>query len=163
VEGAVRNLLLGFPLLVIAIPGFFFILYQKFFKRHRSEGKWSSLRTELPRDILLVLIGWFVVVLFMNLTYEWLAGLKEGGGFILYNRFYLPWLLPLVIVCALIMARFPYKALVPVLVMIIAFGAMLYSQWIWNLRVLPEKMANLDYSNYIYPSWWIKYYYGGPK
>ncbi len=161
-EGAVRNIWTGFPLLLIGIPGFFVILYQKFFKRRNSEGKWSSLRTELPWDILIVLICWFVSVLFMNLTYEWLGGLREGGGFILYNRFYLPWLLPVVIVCALIMARFPNRILIPVLVIIIAFGAMLYVQWAWNLHVLPDWMTSLTYSNYIYPSWWIKYYYHSP-
>ena len=161
-EGAVRNIWTGFPLLLIGIPGFFVILYQKFFKRRNSEGKWSSLRTELPWDILIVLICWFVSVLFMNLTYEWLSGLREGGGFILYNRFYLSWLLPVVIVCALIMARFSNRILIPVLVIIIAFGAMLYTQWAWNLHVLPDWMTSLTYSNYIYPSWWSKYYYHSP-
>ncbi len=161
-EGAVRNLWTGFPLLIIGIPGFFVILYQKFFKRRSPKGKRSSLRTELPWDIFLILICWFVSVLIMNLTYEWLTGLREGGGFILYNRFYLPWLLPVVIVCALIMARFPNRILIPVLVIIIAFGVMLYTQWAWNLHVLPGWMTSLDYSNYIYPSWWAKYYYHVP-
>ncbi len=160
-EGAVRNLWMGFPLLIIGIPGFFVILYQKFFKRRRPEGKWSSFHTELPWDILLVLICWFISVLVMNLTYEWLTGLREGGGFILFNRFYLPWLLPVVIVCALIMARFPDLILIPVLVIITTVGAILYIQWVWNLHVLPGWMTSLDYSNYIYPSWWSKYYYPG--
>jgi hypothetical protein len=161
-EGAVRNIWTGFPLLIIGIPGFFVILYQKFFQRRSPEGKWSSLHTELPWDIFLVLICWFVSVLVMNLTYEWLTGLREGGGFILYNRFYLPWLLPLVIVGALIIARFPNRILIPVLVIIIAFGVMLYAQWAWNLHFLPAWMTSLDYSNYIYPSWWAKYYYHVP-
>ena len=161
-EGAARNLLLGFPLLIIGVPGFFVILYQKFFKRHSSEGKWSSLRTEIPWDILLILICWFVSVLFMNLTYEWLAGLREGWGFVLYNRFYLPWLLPNVIVCALIMARFPYKILIPILFIIVAFGAMLYAQWAWNLHILPAWMTSFNYSNYIWPPWMLKFYYHGP-
>ena len=152
-EGAARNLLLGFPLLFIGVPGFLVILYQKFFKRRSPEGKWSSLRRELPWDILLVLICWFVAVLFMNLAYEWLAGLREGWGFVLYNRFYLPWLLPVVIVCALIMARFPYKVLIPVLVIIIACGTMLYAQWVWNLHFLPDWMTNWDYTKYVWPPW----------
>jgi hypothetical protein len=98
----------------------------------------------------------------MNLTYEWLAGLREGGGFILYNRFYLPWLLPVAIVCALVMARFPNRILIPVLVIVIACGVMLYTQWAWGLHILPGWMTSLDYSNYIYPSWWYKYFYHGP-
>jgi hypothetical protein len=160
-EGAVRNLWTGFPLLIVGIPGFFVILYQKFFKRRSPEGKWSSLHTELPWDIFLVLICWFITVLIMNLAYEWLTGLREGWGFVLYNRFYLPWLLPVVIVCALIMARFPYKVLIPVLVAILAFGTMLYAQWAWNLHVLPDWMTSIDYFHYVYPTWWSKYYYHG--
>jgi hypothetical protein len=160
-EGAVRNIWTGFPLLVVGMPGFFVVLYQKFFKRRNPAGKWASLRTELPWDILIVLICWFFIVLFMNLTYEWLAGLKEGWGFVLYNRFYLPWLLPLIIVGALIMTRFPYKVLIPVLVLIIGFGTMLYVQWVWNLHIFPLWMTSIDYSHYIYPSWWSKYYYQG--
>jgi hypothetical protein len=161
-EGAVRNIWTGFPLLIIGIPGFFVILYQKLFKRGNSSGRWSGLRTELPWDILLVLIGWFLAVLFMNLAYEWLAGLKDGWGFVLYNRFYLPWLLPVVIVCALIMVRFPDKVLVPALVVILAFGVMLYSQWVWNLHILPDWMTSINYFHYVYPSWWAKYYYNRP-
>jgi hypothetical protein len=158
-EGAVRNLWTGFPLLIIGIPAFCVILYFKVFKRHGSAGKWSSLRREMPWDIWLVLISWFLIVLIMSLTYEWLAGLKEGGGFVLYNRFYLPWLLPVVIVCALVMTRFSYKVLAPVLVAILGFGILLYTQWVWDLRVLPGWMTSLNYSNYIYPSWWSKFYF----
>jgi hypothetical protein len=47
-------------------------------------------------------------------------------------------------------------------VIIIAFGVMLYAQWAWNLHFLPAWMTSLDYSNYIYPSWWAKYYYHVP-
>lgn len=160
-EGAVRNIWTGFPLLIVGIPGFFVILYQKLFKRRNPAGKWSSLNTELPWDILIVLICAFLAVLCMNLTYEWLAGLKDGWGFVLYNRFYLPWLLPLVIVSALIMARFPNKALLPVLVIIMGFGTLLYVQWVWNLQILPKWMTSIDYTHYIYPSWWSLYYYRG--
>jgi hypothetical protein len=156
-QGAARNLLIGFPLLIIGIPGFFVILYQKIFKRRSADGKWSSLHTELPWDILTILICWFVFVFFLYLTYEWTAGLKEGGGFVLFNRFYLPGLFPVAIVCALIMARFPYKVLIPVLVIIIAFGIMLYAQWAWNLHILPdwltERTLETWWPGYIFPPW----------
>ena len=156
-QGAARNLLIGFPLLIIGIPGFLVILYQKFFKRRSADGKWSSLHTELPWDILTILICWFVFVFFLYLTYEWTAGLKEGGGFVLFNRFYLPGLFPVAIVCALIMARFPYKILIPVLVIIIAFGIMLYAQWAWNLHILPawltERTLETWWPGYIFPPW----------
>jgi len=48
-EGFSRNLLIGFPLLIIGIPGFAVVLYHKFaayFKRDRSSEKGLSLRTE---------------------------------------------------------------------------------------------------------------------
>jgi hypothetical protein len=159
-EGAGRNLLLGFPLLVVAVPGFFVILYQQLFKRRGPAGKWSSLNKDLPWDILLVLIGWVLAVLFMNLTYEWLAGLRKGWGFVLYNRFYLPWLLPVVMVGALIMARFRYRVLLPVLVVISGFGVMLYAQWAWNLHVLPDWMTSFYYDKYAWPPWMMSYYQG---
>jgi hypothetical protein len=161
-EGAARNLLLGFPLLIVSVPGFFVVLFHKFFKRHGPQGKWSSLHTELPWDIVLVLIAWFVSVLFMNLTYEWLVGLKNGWGFVLYNRFYLPWLLPVVIVCALIMARFDYKVLIPALVIILGFGALLYTQWAWNPHFLPDWMTSFHYDDYFWSPWMLQYYYHGP-
>lgn len=156
-QGALRNIWIGFPLLIIAIPGFFVILYFKFFKKRRVAGKWSSLRNEFPWDILLVLIGWFVCVFVLYLTYEWTAGLKEGGGFVLFNRFYLPGLFPAAIVCALIMARFPYKVLVPVLLLFVVFGALLYAQWAWNLHILPAwltaRTLETHWPGYIFPPW----------
>ncbi|MDD5338773.1 MAG: hypothetical protein PHG35_05105 [Dehalococcoidales bacterium] len=159
IEGAARNLLLGLPLLFVGVPGFFLILYFKLFKRRQPEGKWSSLDKEMPWDILIVLICWFLAVLVMNLTYEWLAGMREGGGFVLVNRFYLPWLLPVVIICALVMARFPHKALIPVLGILVVYGALSYAQWIWELHILPEWMTN---SNYVWPPWMFELYYHGP-
>ncbi len=156
-QGALRNTLIGFPLLIIGIPGFFVILYFKFFRKRLAAGKWSSLRDEMPWDIFLVLIGWFICVFVLYLTYEWTAGLTEGGGFVLFNRFYLPELFPVVIVCALIMARFPYKILVPVLAIIVVFGTLLYAQWAWNLQILPawltERMLTTRWPGYIFPPW----------
>jgi hypothetical protein len=161
IEGAARNLLLGFPLLFIGVPGFFVILYYKFYKRSSREGKWSSLRGELPWNIFLILICWFLAVLFMNLAYDWLTGLREGWGFVLYNRFYLPWLLPIAVVCALILSRFSYKIYIPVLCIILACGALLYIQWVCGLRILPDWMTKIDYFHYIYPSWWTPVFYPG--
>ncbi len=157
IQGALRNWLIGFPLLIIGIPGFFVILYFKFFKKRLAAGKWSSLRDEFPWDLLLVLIGWFICVFVLYLTYEWTAGLKEGGGFVLFNRFCLPGLFPAAIVCALIMARFPYKILVPLLVILVVFGALLYAQWAWDLHILPawlsERTLETHWPGYIFPPW----------
>jgi 4-amino-4-deoxy-L-arabinose transferase-like glycosyltransferase len=156
-EGFARNIFIGFPLLVIGIPGFLAVLYFKFFKRNQPEGKWSGLRSELPWDILLVLIGWFVCVFFLYLTYEWTAGLKMGGGFVLLNRFLLPGLFPVVVICALVMARFPLKILVPVMLIIIVFGCLLYAQWALDLHILPdcltERTLESRWYGYVFPPW----------
>jgi hypothetical protein len=159
-QAAARNWLIGFPLLIIGIPGFIVVLYQKFadfFKRSQPEGKWSSLRSELPWDILLVLIGWFVTVFFLYLTYEWTAGIQKGGGFVIFDRFLLPGLFPIAVICALVMARFPWKVLIPVMVILMAFGAILYTQWALDLHILPdwltERTLESRWPGYIFPPW----------
>jgi len=159
-EGAARNIFIGFPLLIIGIPGFLVILYRKiavFFKWGRSEGKWSGLRAEMPWDILLVFICWFCFVFVLYLTYEWTAGLQKGGGFVIFTRFYLPGLFPVAVICALIIARFPYRVLVPVMMIFLAFGAVLYAQWALDLHVLPdwlsERTLETRWPGYIFPPW----------
>jgi hypothetical protein len=159
-QGFSRNLLIGFPLLIIGIPGFAVVLYHKFaanFKRDRSSGKWFSLSTELSWDILLILVGWFVFVFFLYLTYEWTAGLQKGGGFVIFDRFLLPGLFPVAIICALIITRFPYKVLIPVMVIAVAFGSALYVQWALNLNILPgwltERTVASRWPGYIFPPW----------
>jgi len=159
-EGFYRNTFIGFPLLIIGIPGFVLVLYYKIaalFKRSQPEGKWSSLRSELPWDIFLVLIGWFVSVFLLYLGYEWTAGIKLGGGFVIFTRFLLPGLFPIVVVCALVMDRFPLKMLIPVMVVLIVIGAVLYAQWDLDLHVLPEwltvRTLESRWPGYIFPPW----------
>jgi hypothetical protein len=159
-QGALRNTLIGFPLLIIGISAFFVILYQKFVvscKWGKAAEKWSYLRKEIPWDILIILVGWFVCVFLLYLMYEWTAGLKDGGGFVLFNRFYLPGLFPIVIICALVMARFPYKVLIPVLIILVVFGALLYAQWALNLHILPgwlsERTLETRWPGYMFPPW----------
>ncbi|MDD5339071.1 MAG: hypothetical protein PHG35_06670 [Dehalococcoidales bacterium] len=167
IQGALRNWWIGFPLMIIAIPGFLMMLYFKFFRKKMAAGKWSSLRDEVPWDLLLVLIGWVIGVFGLYLMYEWTAGLKEGGGFVLFNRFCLPGLFPLAIICGLIMSRFPYKILAPVLLILVVFGAMLYAQWAWNLHILPDWLSQRTletrWPGYIFPPWTeagVQYYFG---
>jgi hypothetical protein len=159
-RGASRNLFIGFPLLIIGIPAFVFMLYRKtaaFFNWRRSAEKWSGLRTELPWDVLWLLVGWFVFVFFLYLTYEWTAGIQKGGGFVIFTRFYLPGLFPVAVVCALVMARFPYRVLIPVMVIIVAFGALLYAQWALELGILPawltERTLETWWPGYVFPPW----------
>jgi hypothetical protein len=159
-DGYSRNLFIGFPLLLIGIPCFIAVLWQKFvafFKWDKSKEKWSSLRTELSWGTLLILIGWWVFVFVLYLTYEWTAGLQKGGGFVIFDRFLLPGLFPVVIVCALVMARFPYKILIPLTSVVLVFGALLYAQWGWNLKILPawltERTLVSRWPGYVFPPW----------
>ncbi len=156
-EGYARNLLIGFPLILIAIPGFFVVLYYKFRKQPKPEGKWSSLRSELPWSVLLVFIGWFASVFVLYLGYEWTAGLREGGGFVLFNRFLLPGLFPVAVIAALVLARFPLAVIVPVLVVLIGFGSLLYLQWALDLHLLPDQLTfwtlESRWPGYGFPPW----------
>jgi hypothetical protein len=156
-QAAARNWLIGFPVLIIGMPGFFMALYYKFFKRSQTEGKWSSLRSELPWDILLMLIGWFVGVFCLYLTYEWTAEFEKGGGFVIFDRFLLPGLFTVAVIGALIIARFPFKVLIPVMVIILACGILLYAQWAWDLHILPswltERTLVSRWPGYIFPPW----------
>jgi hypothetical protein len=123
-------LLAGFPLLVIGVPGIIAVLYFKFFhKKGEPTGKWSSLRKELPWDILLILIGWFLSVYVLYMTYEFTAEyLREGSSFFRYARYYLPGVFPVAIVSALVISRFPQKLAVPIVIAIIIASSVLYTQ-----------------------------------
>jgi hypothetical protein len=159
-EGYSRNLFIGFPLLLIGIPGFIVVLYQKiaaYFKRDKTSEKWRSLRTELPWNILLILIGWFVFVFCLYFTYQWTASLQPSSGFVVFDRFMLPGLFPVVIICALIMSRFTYKVSLPIILIIVAFGAAIYAQWTLDLHILPgwltEKTLVTRFPDYGFPPW----------
>jgi hypothetical protein len=139
-QGYVRNLLLGFPLLIIGIPGLVFLLYQKIFRRKADPaGRWASLGVELPWHLVWLLLGWLAGVFGLYWGYEWTAGIVKGGGMVIFCRFLLPGLFPCVIIAALTLARFPWKAVIPLLVLLVAFGAMFYLQWNnEKLHILPD-------------------------
>ncbi len=125
-----QALLKGFPLLVIGIPAGIAVLYFKFFHRGgKPTGQWSSLREELPWGILLVLIGWFLSVYLLYMTYEFTAEFLTGSSsFFRYARYYLPGLFPVVIISALVISRFPQKLAVPIVIAIIVASSILYTQ-----------------------------------
>ena len=104
-----------------------------------------------------MLAGWFIGVFVLYLGYEWTAGLKEGGGFVLFDRFLLPGLFPCRIITALIIARFPYKVLVPVMAVLLVYGVMMYLQWVYNLHILPawltERTLEGRWPGYGFPPW----------
>jgi hypothetical protein len=144
-KAAPRALLLGFPLLIIGIPGFLAVLFFKtkaLFQGKTIIGKWSSLHNEISWDILLILTGWFVSVFFLYLTYEWTADFQGAGSFVTFDRFYLPGLFPVAVIGALILARFPNYLYIPVLLILAAFGSILYAQWALNLNILPAWLTN---------------------
>ena len=168
VQGYWRNIFIGFPLLIIGIPGFAILLYHKcaeLFKWRQLGEKWSSIRLEISWGVLWIIIGWFVSVFVLYLGYEWTAGLKDGGGFVLLNRFLLPGLFPIVIVCALFMARFPWKVLIPVMAVFMVYGGMMYAQWALNLHILPawltERTLETRWPGYLFPPWSTPYFHPG--
>ena len=124
-----QALFMGFPLLVIGIPAAIIVLWQKFSCRRGVQGRWNGLSAELPWGTLLVLIGWFLSVYILYMMYEFTAEfLKSGTSFFRYSRYYLPGLFPVAIICALVISRFPRKFSIPLMVLIIAAGAILYFQ-----------------------------------
>jgi hypothetical protein len=142
IEGNLRNvpwpLFIGYPLLFIGIPGMFIVFYQKiaaFFKRYSLPRTWSGLDTELPWGMLLILVGWFICVFGLYMMYEWTSTTTMSGlpfiqmkqvPFIEFARFYLPGLLPIVVIVSLIIARFPIKLWVALLVIAITVSSILY-------------------------------------
>jgi hypothetical protein len=120
----------GFPLLVIGVPGIIAVLYFKFFhKKGKPTGKWSSLHEELPWDILLVLIGWFLGVYLLYMTYEFTAEYLPGtSSFFRFSRYYLPGLFPVAIISAFVISRLPQKLAVPIVIAIIVASSVLYFQ-----------------------------------
>jgi hypothetical protein len=161
--GFSRNLFIGFPLLLIGIPGFALVLYSKVagrLNRFTLSPKLAGLSAGLSWDVLLALIGWFVFVFLLYLTYEWTAGLQKGGGFVIFDRFLLPGLFPVVVICSLIVDRLPCKVLIPIMLVLVVFGSALYAQWALNLHVLPawltERTLESRWPGYMFPPW-VKY------
>jgi len=142
IEGNLRNvpwpLFIGYPLLLVGIPGIFIVFYQKFmafFKNRGFTGTWANLDTELPWDTLLILVGWFICVFGLYMMYEWTSTTTMIGlpyiqmkrvPFIEFARFYLPGLLPIVVIVSLIITRFPIKLWAVLLVIAFVVSSILY-------------------------------------
>jgi len=142
IEGNLRNvpwpLFIGYPLLLIGIPGIFIVFYQKIaalFKRGSLPGTWAGLDTEMPWGILLILVAWFICAFGLYMMYEWTSTTTMIGlpfiqmkqvPFIEFARFYLPGLLPIVVIVSLIIARFPIKLWAALLVIAIIVSSSVY-------------------------------------
>ncbi len=133
-KSAPSALFWGYPLLVIGIPGICIVLWQKIMsgrKQNIRSGVWGSLDVELPLDILLVLIGWFISVFGLYLMYEFTAEyLGENSSLIRFARFYLPGLFPVAVVCALVITRIPCKLYIPVLIAAVIVGSYFHYDYI---------------------------------
>jgi hypothetical protein len=154
IEGNLRNvpwpLFIGYPLLFIGIPGIFVVCYQKtvaLFKRSEFTGTWATLGAELPWDILVVLIGWFISVFGLYMTYEWTSTAVMSGlpliqmrqlSFIVFARFYLPGLLPIVVIVSLVLARFPVKVWATLTVVFVVLGSVFYVQSATGETLIPR-------------------------
>lgn len=152
--GNLRNvpwkLLLGYPLLFIGVPGVIFIYYQKtaaILRRREPAGTWAGLNTELPWDILLVLTGWFISVFGLYMMYEFTSTAQMTGlphvqmntlHFIVFARFYLPGLLPIVVIVSLVAARFPVWLWSALLAIGVAAGSVTYVQSALAETLIPQ-------------------------
>lgn len=135
-KNAPHDLLLGFPLLLIALPGIAITVWAAF-RHNSSPGKWSSLGIELRWDILLLLLGWIAGVFLLYIMYEWTDSQIVNGSFIIFDRFYLPGLFPLAVISALILARFPAKVAIAITTIAVVLGSGLYLQSLHSGRGLP--------------------------
>jgi len=117
-------LLVALPIMLAAIPAFVAVAYDKGFIPRRPD-KWP----ELPAHIYHVLWWWVVAVFGVYLMYEWTA--YQAGGqlpFPLLTRFYLPALLPLVFIAALMLRRLSVKHWGSVLAVLTVLGVFFYFQ-----------------------------------
>jgi len=128
---APRDLIVGFPLLIIVLIGLCFGLYQLLSARRYkneinttpSQGKKTGL------DIILLLLGWFVGGFLLYLLYEWTANTGMGSRpFIVYARFYFPGLFPLAVFSALFLSKLRAKIGLGITAALIIVGAILYLQ-----------------------------------
>jgi hypothetical protein len=119
------QLLLGFPLLAAAVPGFIYLVCRKFTAAKRDPPD-ASLRW----NMLLLLTGWFLAVFLLYMLYEWTAAQKmDQRPFIIVARFYLPALLPLALAAALALGRLPVRLASGIVLAVALAGVFFYPQY----------------------------------
>ncbi len=124
-------LLVGFPLLLLAVPAAAIVSWQKtisafsWLKRH-NRGDWWL---EMTPSLLILLLGWLVAVFGLYIMYEWTAnqGMADRP-FIIVTRFYLPALFPLVVFAALLLGKIPGKLTVGLIAIAVISGSLLFAQ-----------------------------------
>jgi hypothetical protein len=117
-------LITALPIILVAAPAFAAVAYEKGLLSRRPDA-WL----ELPAHIYHVFWGWVVVVFGLYVAYEWTS--YQAGGqipFSILTRFYLPALLPLVVISALVLRHLAAKLWGSVLVVLTILGIIFFIQ-----------------------------------
>lgn len=123
-------LITGFPLLLAALPGMVLLLWQKSsaaippLRRYQGKHDWPR----LSPDITLLLAGWFAAVFALYMMYEWTANQRPDAPFIIVTRFYLPALLPMVVMAVFFLRRLPHKLVICLMAAALITGVIFFVQ-----------------------------------
>ena len=133
-------LLVGFPLLLIALFAIFGSLYEKtneYFNGHQGKAGNDPL-PELPWNMLLLFGGWVAAVFGLYLNFEFTANSRVAGmPFIIMARYYLPAVLPLTIAAVLLLTRAPRKLLVSITILCLVWGVVFFAQSALSVPFVP--------------------------
>ncbi len=123
-----RPLITGFPLLLAAVPGMILLFWQKVSAvvpaLRRYQGK-TEMQT-LSKDITFLMAGWWGAIFGLYMMYEWTTNQRSSGPFIIVTRFYMPALLPLVVLAVYGIIRLPNKVVIGLMAVAMAVGAALF-------------------------------------
>jgi hypothetical protein len=123
-------LLVAFPGLMLALTAFPLFLRSHLSPRLPcSKGRaGDSSGPNLPAHLLWLLAAWFLAVYGLYLMYEWTANTVAWNlPYIVLTRFYLPGLMPLVIVSALLVERLPSRLLVSITATAVVLGLLFFA------------------------------------
>ena len=117
-------LIMALPILMVAAPAFVAVAYGKGFFSCRPDT-WP----ELPAHIYHILWAWVVAVFGVYMAYEW-TSFQAGAQlpFQILTRYYLPALLPMVIVVALVLRRLSAKLWGSILIALTILGIVFFIQ-----------------------------------
>ena len=123
-------LITGFPLLLAALPGMVILLWQKTsaaipaLRRYQGKPGWPR----LSLGITILLAAWFAAVFGLYMMYEWTANQRPDMPFIIVTRFYLPALLPEVIMAVFCLSRLPNKLVICLMAASLTIGVVFFVQ-----------------------------------
>ena len=136
-------LLIGFPVLPVALIGTAYVMWQKgrgWLRQSRdrhsemSEHPWP----EMPWTVLALLIGWFLAVFGLYFLYTWTSRPPMSDvEYVVLDRFYLPGLFPLVAIAALALSRVPRKLALLLMITFVVVGSVFLVHWVTTEPGLP--------------------------